>query len=289
MYVHPRSDWTDRAPKDITPMPARPLGVVVHYPGMGAPRPVEAVPELLREWQRMHMDDKGWDDIAYQVAVDQRGERWELRTFAHQSAANGSAPLNRLYLAVLAVLGDDEAPTEAMLAGLRMAVRDGRAAGAGTLIYPHSFVRPSGTRCPGPVLRARLAELDPAAFPAIPPTPPPPTPAPAPAPAAPAGPAFPLPPGWYFGPYTGPRESVSGYQTDRRGRRTPLPRSHRNRDGLATWQGRMAERGWSITVDGLWGDQTEGVARAFQTEKRLDVDGLVGPQTWRAAWSAPVT
>jgi peptidoglycan hydrolase-like protein with peptidoglycan-binding domain len=51
----------------------------------------------------------------------------------------------------------------------------------------------------------------------------------------------------------------------------------------------MADRGWSITPDGLYGDQTRNVALAFQREKGLTPDGLIGPATWSAAWTAPVT
>lgn len=57
----------------------------------------------------------------------------------------------------------------------------------------------------------------------------------------------------------------------------------------ATWQAQMAARGWSLDVDGMYGDQSEGVCRQFQNEKGLDVDGVVGPETWAAAWTAPVT
>jgi N-acetyl-anhydromuramyl-L-alanine amidase AmpD len=99
---------------------------------------------------------------------------------------------------------------------------------------------------------------------------------PQPAPASQvAVPAFPLPAGSYFGPKSGPAASVSGYF------------SHRS--DLARWQGRMAERGWDLSTDGLYGPQTAAVARAFQQEKGLGVDGLIGPQTWASAWSLPVT
>jgi|SRR5215472_4164655 len=55
------------------------------------------------------------------------------------------------------------------------------------------------------------------------------------------------------------------------------------------WQQRMFDRGWYITVDGCYGPQSETVCRQFQGEKGLMVDGLVGPVTWDAAWTAPVT
>ena len=96
-----------------------------------------------------------------------------------------------------------------------------------------------------------------------------------PVPAAPAAPAFPLPDGWYFGPRSGPEWSVSGYFS--------------HGDSLRAWQQRMADRGWTINPDGRYGDQTEAVARAFQAEKGLEVDGKIGPATWAAAWTAPVT
>lgn len=90
-------------------------------------------------------------------------------------------------------------------------------------------------------------------------------------------PQFPLPKGWYFGPrypLTNQR-SVSGY--------------HGNREHLRVWQARMKDRGWSIVADGLYGEQTSRIARLFQMDKGLYVDGLIGVQTWDAAWSTPIT
>jgi N-acetyl-anhydromuramyl-L-alanine amidase AmpD len=101
-------------------------------------------------------------------------------------------------------------------------------------------------------------------------------PAPAPRPQATAtAPRFPLPRGWFFGPESGPRSSVSGY--------------HGYRSALMTWQRQMKARGWRISVDGFYGPQTEGVARAFQKEKGLAQDGKIGINTWSAAWTAPIT
>lgn len=78
-----------------------------------------------------------------------------------------------------------------------------------------------------------------------------------------------------FGPKSGPDHHVSGYYS--------------HRDDLRRWQERMRGRGWDIGADGLYGPNTEEVCRKFQAEKRLTVDGLIGPNTWRAAWTAPVT
>jgi hypothetical protein len=59
--------------------------------------------------------------------------------------------------------------------------------------------------------------------------------------------------------------------------------------GTSTWQRQMAARGWTIAVDDLYGGQSEDVCMMFQREKGLSVDGVVGPITWDATWTAPVT
>ncbi len=58
---------------------------------------------------------------------------------------------------------------------------------------------------------------------------------------------------------------------------------------VRTIQQRLKDRGWRITVDGVYGPATEAVIRAFQREKRLGVDGVVGPRTWAALWTTPIT
>lgn len=58
---------------------------------------------------------------------------------------------------------------------------------------------------------------------------------------------------------------------------------------VLTWQARMAQRGWRLAADGIFGPKSEAACRAFQAEKHLVVDGKVGPKTWAATWTAPVT
>ena len=59
--------------------------------------------------------------------------------------------------------------------------------------------------------------------------------------------------------------------------------------GTAQWQGQMAARGWSLAVDDMYGPASANVCTQFQREKGLQVDGIVGPETWGAAWTAPIT
>jgi D-alanyl-D-alanine carboxypeptidase/Putative peptidoglycan binding domain len=63
---------------------------------------------------------------------------------------------------------------------------------------------------------------------------------------------------------------------------------HNNCPTVRRWQAQMKARGWDISVDSDYGDGSERVCRAFQREKRLAIDGIVGPNTWRMAWEAPI-
>lgn len=62
-----------------------------------------------------------------------------------------------------------------------------------------------------------------------------------------------------------------------------------NGGDVAAAQDQLAHRGWTIGVDGDFGPQTDDVVRSFQSEKGLTVDGLIGPDTWNALWTTPVT
>jgi len=103
-------------------------------------------------------------------------------------------------------------------------------------------------------------------------TPPPPTGGPG----QPA-PDFPYPSGHYLGQPDPDPCCHSGYY------------GQPDNGNVRTWQARMAERGWSIAVDGYYGSGSDSTCRQFQADKALTVDGLVGPQTWRQTWEAPVT
>lgn len=91
-------------------------------------------------------------------------------------------------------------------------------------------------------------------------------------------PPFPLPVGSYFGPKEGPAQSVSGYYS--------------HREDLRRAMNRMIERGYTFPrfgADGLYGSELGDNVAHFQRDKGLDVDRLIGVNTWNALWTAPVT
>jgi hypothetical protein len=130
--------------------------------------------------------------------------------------------------------------------------------------------------CGGAFPIDQVLELARGSSPAPPKPKPPPTPPPPPKPSS-SAPAFPYP------------------SSDYLGQPSPDPHCHSGCYGgvdhanVTTWQNRMRQRGWTISVDGCYGPQSEQACRSFQAEKHLAVDGLVGPSTWKATWAAPVT
>lgn len=162
MDYFPRTAWDARQAKPGPgPLdPSKVKGLAVHWPGMGDRRigSLISVASALRGWQAFHMDDRGWSDIAYQVAVDQAGRAWTLRGLRTQSGANGDNAVNEAYGAILLVLGTGEQPSPEMISTVREVVRDFRELYPdGEEIRPHSAVRPAGTGCPGDLARALIS------------------------------------------------------------------------------------------------------------------------------------
>ncbi len=62
----------------------------------------------------------------------------------------------------------------------------------------------------------------------------------------------------------------------------PLVRQGDQHHPVPTLQYLLRARGHSITVDGIFGPQTDATVRGFQQQKGLAVDGIVGPDTWSA-------
>lgn len=162
MTTYSRAEWGARAPRPGPGLlePGDVTGLVFHWPATSKPiRGFDAVAAALRGWQRYHMDGLGWSDIAYQVAMDQDGNRYVLRGLRRQSAANGGSDVNEDNGAVLLVLAPGEQPTPAMIREVRRVVIRHRA------LFPlsrkllgHNDVRPEPTACPGPIVAEHLAQ-----------------------------------------------------------------------------------------------------------------------------------
>jgi peptidoglycan hydrolase-like protein with peptidoglycan-binding domain len=62
----------------------------------------------------------------------------------------------------------------------------------------------------------------------------------------------------------------------------PLVRQGNQDHPVKTLQYLLRARGHNVAVDGIFGAATNAAVRAFQQQKGLAVDGVVGPVTWSA-------
>jgi peptidoglycan hydrolase-like protein with peptidoglycan-binding domain len=62
----------------------------------------------------------------------------------------------------------------------------------------------------------------------------------------------------------------------------PLVRQGDQQHPVRTLQYLLRARGHSVVVDGIFAAATDAAVRAFQRERHLAVDGVVGPDTWSA-------
>jgi lysozyme len=54
---------------------------------------------------------------------------------------------------------------------------------------------------------------------------------------------------------------------------------------VASWQGRIARRGFTVTTDGIYGPESKAACVAFQRHAGLNPDGIVGRDTWNSTFN----
>ena len=91
-----------------------------------------------------------------------------------------------------------------------------------------------------------------------------------------SAPKFPLPKGHWYGEESSNSKNHSGYYA-------------RDRTGIKQFQSKLKSRGWTISADGRFGQQTKKVVGQYQAEKGLKKDFAVGIKTWNAIWEYPIT
>lgn len=138
-------------------------GVAPHY---GGPRQPAAEPgadharcvATWRNWQKYHMDTKGWSDIAYTGGFCNHGFAFAGRGVGVRTAANGTNDGNQRFYAVTWIGGEGQVPSQAAIDALEWWVVELRKQGAGRAVWPHRKFKPTG--CPGDPLVNQAARLD---------------------------------------------------------------------------------------------------------------------------------
>lgn len=98
-------------------------------------------------WQRYHMDNHGWVDLAYTGGYCNCGIALAGRGHGVRTAANGTNAGNGSYHAYVWIGGQGERPNKRAFDALDWWVLEGRKHGAGQAVRPHRYF--TGTGCPG--------------------------------------------------------------------------------------------------------------------------------------------
>lgn len=250
-----RAAWGARAPRGSYSSLASTRGVKVHYTG-GRVDPAivddhAKCVAMVKSIQNFHMDGNGWIDIGYSMVACPHRKVFVGRGPGHLPAANGPG-LNSGHYAVLGLVGNAGLvqPTDGILHAILDAVEYLRdKGGAGKEIKGHRDGY--STDCPGDPLYAWIKKG-------------------APRPGTGSGTPQPQP----------EPEPVPEWP----GRLLKYPPVMRG-DDVRTWQARMKELGYDVVVDGAYGPGSQEACRRFQKDRHLDVDGVVGPLTWDAAFA----
>lgn len=150
--IHPRSDWTTTpAPSGPALQPGAVEYIAIHYPGSSGTLAGSDTGSKLRGWRTDHVSERGWRDIAYSEAVDQRGEVWTLRGHVAEGSVKNMG--GKVY-SILAVIGNTEPMTEAMKRTLRERVKAAQAKYPKAKVVGHKDL--VSTSCPGKIVHAWL-------------------------------------------------------------------------------------------------------------------------------------
>ncbi len=119
--INPRSSWGARPPKEAYDYaPSVEHAIVHHSVTQNVYTPAD-VPGILRSIQAFHMDGRGWNDIAYNFAVDKFGGVWEARGGGTASTVIGGHALGaNTSTTGIVTLGDfsTASPTQPMIDAL---------------------------------------------------------------------------------------------------------------------------------------------------------------------------
>ena len=188
--IQPRSVWTStKEGFSHVLLPGDVIGAVIHYPGDGnvtyAGRGVAHEKGRLRAYRNYHVGSRGWADIGYNLAIGQSGTAyWAAGKKKAAHCASSANPLaNAKYFGILLILGDNERPSDAMIATLNEMLNLVRTwYPKATALLGHRQVYGASTACPGNVIMGLIDRgvIRYGTTPTVTPAPAPVTPAPAP-------------------------------------------------------------------------------------------------------------
>jgi hypothetical protein len=154
-----RNDWGAKPNKTKFSKLGEVKGLVVHWSAYPVAVGNQAEMDQCKQIQRLHQEDRGWNDVAYNFLVGDTGQIYEGRGFGNRSAAQGGNSRqeinynNKHYVAVCWLGGSK--PTDQPSAEARAAI-SWLYEQVGGELRPHSSFKQ--TDCPGDAWRQWIIE-----------------------------------------------------------------------------------------------------------------------------------
>jgi hypothetical protein len=242
-----RSQWGARAPKAVNAL-IKSEGIFIHH----SVTPEAPAVNIVRQIQNMHMDQRGWLDIAYSWLVDRDGNIYEGRGWG--VAGGHTEGYNSRSHAVCYIGNTDNGlPPVAALNAINVVVAEHQSRYGG-FVKSHRDV--NATACPGSHLHNWVHTGRPVGGTSVPTPPVASPPVPPVVPPKPAAPKLPRP--------------------------APTLRQGSRGAEVKKLQAALKLFDGSIGLDGIFGPHTKAVLTNFQRFWKIDADGIYGPQTSKA-------
>jgi N-acetylmuramoyl-L-alanine amidase len=153
MIIVSREIWGALPPKkSYSKNIAKQMGLAVHYTAMETAISYEDELQQLKNIQKFHQVDRGWNDIGYSFIVGNSGNVYEGRGFGNRPASQGTNDGNKNYYSIC-WLGDAEGvPSQAALNSIKALWKH-----IGGEVKPHKEFKQ--TSCPGLYLSNWIEEI----------------------------------------------------------------------------------------------------------------------------------
>lgn len=139
-------------------VPGKVQGVALHHGASATPTNHSGCISSWRAYQRLHMVDRGWKDIAYSMGVCNHGYAFDGRGAGIEVGSNGGPSSNTTYYSIC-FIGDGRDANELAKNAFEWCIQHLRTqGGAGKRVRPHSDFE--STSCPLDVIRNFARSLD---------------------------------------------------------------------------------------------------------------------------------
>ena len=246
-----RAGWNARAPRRRFSRRWRTHGIVIHHSGVqNGPKG----PKALKQFERTHMDVRGWNAIAYNWLVDEDGVIYHGRGPGIVGGATRGWNSKTESICYTGWGGDPL--SDAAMDSMKWLV-DHLQSEYGSKLWVKRHLDFAATACPGSWLAIWV------------------------------GSGLPIESSTLPQPDIGAVLRYLSYLTNQVAKRH-LSRRRRSRGAaVKVVQARLTDLGFRPgPVDGEFGPKTDRAVRAFQDKWDLKVDGKVGPATWKALMEA---